>query len=135
MFFYRRTKSFGRLVYEDCSSLGRMDNDKSLVIPVNESLPQNVYSGVFHYDQVYLDDIHETSLGEMSSLDDCVLQVNIQSIIPNSFKSNATDFVREMFETMLMLCTVFRLIRNLKHKEYYFHLLRKFNCANCKKKL
>jgi hypothetical protein len=54
-----------------------MDNDKSLVIPVNESLPQNVYSGVFHYDQVYLDDIHETSLGEMSSIDDCVLQVNI----------------------------------------------------------
>ena len=117
MFFYRRTKSFGRLVYEDCSSLGRLDNDKSLVIPVNESLPQNVYSGVFHYDQVYLDDIHETSLGEMSSLDDCVLQVNIQSIITNSFKSNATDFVREMFETMLMLCTVFHLIRNLKHKE------------------
>jgi len=117
MFFYRRTKSFGRLVYEDCSSLGRLDNDKSLVIPVNESLPQNVYSGVFHYDQVYLDDIHETSLGEMSSLDDCVLQVNIQSIITNSFKSNATDFVREMFETMLMLCTVLHLSRNLKHKE------------------
>jgi hypothetical protein len=67
---------FGQLVYEDCSSLGRLDNDKSLLIPLNEeSLPQNVFSGIFRHNQVFLDDVHETSFGEMSSVDDCVLQV------------------------------------------------------------
>jgi hypothetical protein len=67
----------GHLVYEDCSALGRSGSGQSVAVRINDSisLGEAVVSGTFHTDQAFIDGAHQASLVELSSQEDCVLQV------------------------------------------------------------
>ena len=86
--FFLRSNSFNYLSYKDCSVFGRTEERiPSLLIPFNESLPQDLFSGIFHFDQVYLEDMYHVTINQLSPMDDCILQVSIQSQctrVPNS---------------------------------------------------
>ena len=68
---------YDRLVYQDCSSFGRPSSDWGLIIPFNTTLNQDVLAGTYNVHQAYLENVHEASFTQMSSTDDCVLQVSI----------------------------------------------------------
>jgi hypothetical protein len=51
-----------------------------LVVPLNvddNAGNIRVVSGVYHENQNWVDDVHDTSIFEMTSVDDCILQVMV----------------------------------------------------------
>ena len=79
--FGPRSQLNGNLIYGDCSAFGRsadIDVSKVLVVPLNvddDAANKNVVSGVYHDDQNWVDDVHDASIFETTSIDDCLLQV------------------------------------------------------------
>ncbi len=82
--FAPRSQLNGNLFYGDCSAFGRstdIDADKVLVVPLNvddNAGNIRVVSGVYHENQNWVDDVHDTSIFEMTSVDDCILQVMVK---------------------------------------------------------
>ncbi len=73
-----RSEVNGFLIYQDCSALGRStdaDAGKAFVIPVDADSKGNVFSGIYHKDVHWIDDVHNASILETSSIDDCILKV------------------------------------------------------------
>ena len=81
-FFPKRVNHNGRLIYQDCSALGRSndaDDETALVVPLHDDddviNKMNLVAGLYNNEQIWLDDVHEASVVETSSVDDCVLKV------------------------------------------------------------